>query len=305
MPRGVGYSIGKGLGSGLSAFLTERANKDLREEQELQRRNLKSLLAAYIDPKTELGSGAMAELQLGTKQIPEIQAEQPETYKDIIDRMRIEGLKDLTPDELKKELYGIPLPKEEKLSKAGAEALASPLPDFLIKRPREQIAKDILAAADPESYAKSFLESKRAKDITGIGSLTATIESRIKETEDAQKAYDRKVAYIKKGGSGTDFIPNREKDKRIKELGERPPDYQIPKNISALADSVEAGRIDPEIAAALAGFEPEIEQPKTFHGATSYEDAEAGLNKNYEAGIISKEDRDEGLIEAREFFGVE
>lgn len=179
---------------------------------------------------------------------------------------------------------------------SATEALASPLPDFLLKKPRKQIAKETFAKIDPESFVKSFLEPdkqksvsdqkaeileeqlkdpdffksfvnktflgigekepKRAKDITGVGSLTATIESRIKETENAQKVYDRKVAYIKKGGSGTDFIPDREKDKRIKELGERPPDYQIPKDISALADSVEIGRIDPTVAAALAGFEP-------------------------------------------------
>lgn len=227
MPRGVGYGTGRGVGGFFSALMMAKARQELANQKSVE---------------------------------------------------------DLEEDAVNQEIT------------SATEALASPLPDFLLKKPRKQIAKETFAKIDPEAFVKSFLapdkqksvaeqkaeileeqlrdpdffksfvnktflgigekEPERAKDITGVGSLTATIESRIKETENAQKSYDKKVAYIKKGGSGTDFIRENEKDKRIRELGERPPDYQIPKDISALADSVEVGRIDPTVAAALAGFEP-------------------------------------------------
>ena len=114
---------------------------------------------------------------------------------------------------------------------SATEALASPLPDFLLKKPKKQIAKETFAKIDPESFVKSFLEPekpktkaqmeaeifqenvvenpenlqlylrkllsikepedpKRAKDVTGVGTLTAKLKSRVGKTESAQKAYD-------------------------------------------------------------------------------------------------------------------
>lgn len=121
MPRSSAERIGAGLGRGLSAFLAESEKKDLREEQDLQRRNLRALLKAYVDPKTELGPGALADLQLGTGQIPKIQPEQEETFKDMMDRIQKEEFETLSPAERKHKLFGIPLPKEEAPPKPGVK----------------------------------------------------------------------------------------------------------------------------------------------------------------------------------------
>jgi len=315
MPRSasLGYSGGRGLGRFLEALLETKAQKDLLREKKLQK------------------------LAEGEKERGQI---------------------------------------------AGAEALASPLPDFLIKQPREQIARDILARADPEAFAKSFLEPEKPKtkpemeaemfkqdvydnpenrqkyvinkwlgkkdeglppNVTGALDLTDLIKMRTGKTGKAQKEYDKRLEAIGETyapGEGEEGLKATLKlqERLRRELGDRPADY-IPENVAAMAGSTETARTDPEMAAALAFFEPlikaksavagypdmdsqedminfplagEVEtgkavktgRPKSFHGATSYKSAIAGLKKNYQAGLIPEDLYKKGVLEAKQFFGV-
>jgi len=274
----IGYSAGEAIGGGLSAYLQAKAQKDLREEQELQRRNIRALLAAYIDPKTELGSGAMAELMTNVSGIKAQPGQpfglppepEPETYEQMLERERIEGYPKLSEAEQKEIKYKIK-PAKEKEGVAAVDKISDVMPEKKPPTAAEMRANYNLAKKLINEKFDPDKELSQEQFKQWVRNITAQLEAGVRPEEVENPRISEKEPIVEEHWYGDKEIP------------------QADTLFFPFAGEVETGK---------------TAKPKSFHGATSYKSAIEGLKKNYQAGLIPEQRYREGLVEAKEFFGV-